>query len=56
MTRVQKALEELDYLEDIFSISEGKDFVEVVGGIGGDVSRYRVHFDDKGNVTFIGVK
>ena len=55
-SRRQKALEELDYLEDILRIDEGPDFVEIVGGIGGDVSRYRVYFDSNNNVERVGVK
>lgn len=49
--RVRIALDELDYLEEILKISETKDFVEVVGGIGGDIYRYRVYFDSCDKVT-----
>lgn len=55
-SRKQRALEELDYLEEILRIDEGPDFVEIVGGIGGDVSRYRVYFDSNDNVERVGVK
>ena len=55
-SRVNIALDELDYLEDILKISEAKDFVEIVGGIGGDTSTYRVYFDDLDNVVRVGVK
>ena len=50
--RISKALNELDYLEDILRIDEGKDFVEIVGGIGGDISRYRVYFDENDNIKY----
>lgn len=51
--RVKKALNELDFLEDILNVYDAKDFVEVVGGIGGDVGRYRVYFNNEGNVKYI---
>lgn len=54
--RVKKALEELDFMERILDVCEDRDFVEVVGGQGGDVARYRVYFDEKDEVVRIGVK
>ena len=56
MTRVQKALAELEELEIIYDTYETPDFVEVVGSQGGDVSKYRVYFDKHDNVTFVGIK
>jgi len=52
-TRKQIALEELDYLEEILRIDESMDFVEVVGGQGGDVSRYRVYFNSDDSVKYV---
>lgn len=52
-TRKQKALDAFDYLEDILEIREGKDFVEIIGGIGGDVGRYRAYFDENNNIKYI---
>lgn len=54
--RIQKALQELDFMEEVLRIDETPDFVEVVGGQGGDVARYRVYFDHLDNVTHVGVK
>lgn len=54
--KVQKALAELDYLETILDIYEGRDFVEIIGGQGGDVDRYRVYFDKNNNISRVGVK
>lgn len=55
-SKKKKALEELDYLEDILRVVEERDFVEVVGGQGGDVSVYRVYFDRNGNVNGVFIK
>lgn len=33
-----------------------RDFVEVIGGQGGDVARYRVYFDENDEVEMVGVK
>ena len=51
-----KALQELDWMERIYEIYEDRDFVEVKGGQGGDVGRYRVYFDENDEITMVGVK
>lgn len=56
MNRVDIALKELDWMEEVLRVDEEPDFVEVVGGQGGDVSRYRVYFDEEGNVESVGEK
>ena len=53
MSRVQRALLELDYLEDILRVHEEPDFVEIVGGQGGDAETYRVYFKDDDNVDYV---
>lgn len=54
--RISMALNALDYLEDIISIDETPRFVQIVGGIGGDISKYQVYFDENNNITGIYVK
>ena len=51
-----KALQELDWMERVYEIYEDRDFVEVKGGQGGDVDRYRVYFDENDEITMVGVK
>lgn len=51
-TRRKKALDELDYLEDIYEIYETPDFVEVIGAMGGDPMRMRVYFDANDNIKY----
>lgn len=53
MTRVQRALIELDYLEEILDVYETPDFVEIVGKQGGDVETYRVYFKDDDSVDYV---
>ena len=55
MTRKEKALKELDYLEKVLDVYETPDFVEVIGGQGGDIETYRVYFEGN-NITCIGMK
>ena len=43
-------------MERIYEIYEDRDFVEVKGGQGGDVGRYRVYFDENDEITMVGVK
>lgn len=43
-------------MERIYEIYEDRDFVEVKGGQGGDVARYRVYFDENDEITMVGVK
>lgn len=51
-----KALQELDWMERIYEIYEDRDFIEVIGGQGGDVAKYRVYFDENDEVEMVGVK
>ena len=51
-----KALQEVDWMERVYEIYEDRDFVEVKGGQGGDVGRYRVYFDENDEITMVGVK
>ncbi len=53
MNRVQKALLELDYLEEILDVAEAPDFVEIVGKQGGDVETTRVYFKDDDTVDYV---
>ena len=54
--RKEKALKELDWMESVYDVYETRDFVEVIGGQGGDVARYRVYFDENDEIEMVGVK
>ena len=44
MNRVEKAkAEALERFDYILRVSEGRDFVEIVGSIGGDIETYRYY-------------
>lgn len=50
--RKEKAIDiMLDRLESIYEVYEGRDFVEVIGEIGGDVERHWIYFDRDDNVV-----
>ena len=52
-SRITKALKELDYLEEILRVDEAPDFVEIVGGQGGDVDVYRVYFKSDDSIDYV---
>ena len=51
-SRVDKALEYLG-LEEVWEVSDKKDFVEVVGGGDCYLNRYQVYFDKDNNISYV---
>ena len=55
--RIDKAIEATEYdIEIIYDINEGRDFVEIVGDIGGDAVTRRVYFDENDEIVRISAK
>lgn len=53
MSRVQRALLELDYLDRVITVREARNFVEIVGQRDGVEETHRVYFKDGDNVDYV---